>query len=148
VGGQHGPTNAPAVTAKGSTWPFICESHVGRGFQSFQHFDDTARFPKARPYRHDHGDDCLRPYFDLRIPCSRPRLAGTWAYSSFWKHTRNDSGGYGFGLIPAAFTSCEFIEISACRNLSHSVGVMAIGSPPSASSLSCTLLVAIAFFVS
>jgi putative ABC transport system substrate-binding protein len=31
----------------------------------------------GRPYRHGHGDDSLRPYFDLRIPCSQPRLAGT-----------------------------------------------------------------------
>jgi hypothetical protein len=23
MGGKHAPTNAPAVTAKGSTWPFI-----------------------------------------------------------------------------------------------------------------------------
>jgi hypothetical protein len=41
VGGDVGSRS------KGSTWPFICESHVGPGFQSFQHFGDTARFPNA-----------------------------------------------------------------------------------------------------
>jgi hypothetical protein len=34
VGRKHVPTNVPAVTAKGSTWPFICESHVGPGICS------------------------------------------------------------------------------------------------------------------
>ncbi len=53
-----------------------------------------------------------------------------------------------FGLMPAASTSSRFCLIWARKNASNSAWVMSNGSPPSATSLSCTFLTCRALAVS